>query len=216
MNKKGNMTDLANSNNSQVHEPLTKKAVFGGSVFPSITLTDYFITKENLTPGFEGTRQTLAAMAALVRGEYPPDFIGYQSESIRRAALHICQQSPGHNFQSEIESLFIYVRDSIAYRLDPINTERLQDAQQTLNTGAGDCDDKCILLASLLAALGHVPRFVAQSSDGLEFDHVYVQVLIGGQWLNLDPTADGKAGLPLAGPGWSNQAKSQWSYTIFF
>jgi transglutaminase-like putative cysteine protease len=144
------MTDTATSNNSPVHEPWLKKANNGGSVFPSITLTDYFITKENLTPGFAGTRQTLAAMAALVRGEYPPDFIGYQSEPIRRAALYICQQSPGHNFQSEIESLFVYVRDAITYRLDPVNTERLQDAQQTINTGAGDCDDKCILLASLL------------------------------------------------------------------
>ncbi len=210
------MTDLARRNNSPVHEPWLKKADNGGSVFPSIMLTDYFITKENLTPGFEGTRQTLAAMAALVRGEYPPDFVGYQSEPIRRAALRICQRVPGHNFQSEIESLFIFVRDEIEYRLDPVNTERLQDAQQTLNTGAGDCDDKCILLASLLAALGHVPRFIAQSSDGIEFDHVYVQVLNAGQWLNLDPTADGKTGLPLAGLGWSNSAKSQWSYTIFF
>lgn len=153
-------------------------------------------------------------MAAAVRGEIGPDYAGYLDERIRRAALSICSGIPGHHHHAELGALLAYCRDQIAYRLDPVETERLQDPLTTLELRSGDCDDKCTLLATLLAAIGHHPRFVAQF-NGSEFDHVYCETLLNGQWLALDPTADGQQGLQLAGVNWRNPAHSEWTYRIF-
>lgn len=122
----------------------------------------------------------------------------------------------GHDFRGEIASLFFFVRDRIAYRRDPVDTERVQDPCVTLDLKTGDCDDKCVLLAALLAAMGHTSRFCVQRHNGF-FDHVYVEVLFEqtSEWIALDPTADGLDGQPLANVGWRNLADEEWVYTIF-
>jgi len=170
--------------------------------------------REALPDGARGTARTLGVMAAAVRGEIAPNNAGYLDERIRRAALSICSIVRGHHHGSEIAALLAFCRDSIIYRLDPVQTERVQDPLTTLEVRSGDCDDKCVLLAALVAALGHLPRFVAQF-NGKEFDHVYCEVFHGGKWLALDPTADGNNGLALAGVGWRNPARSEWIYRIF-
>lgn len=170
--------------------------------------------REQLADGATGTAQTLAVMAAAVRGEIAPDYAGYLDERLRQAALSICSRVPGHQYLAELAALLAYCRDDIQYRLDPVNVERVQAPLQTIALASGDCDDKCTLLAALLAAIGHVPRFVAQH-NGLEFDHVYCEVLINGNWIALDPTADGRGGLPLADVGWRNLARGEWIYRIF-
>lgn len=172
------------------------------------------IQRERLADGAEGTRRTLATMAAAVRGEIAPDYAGYLDERIRRAALSICSGILGHHHHAELAALLAYCRDQIAYRLDPVETERVQDPMTTLELQSGDCDDKCTLLAALLAAIGHHPRFVAQF-NGSEFDHVYCEALVNGEWVALDPTADGQQGLHLAGVNWRNPAHSEWTYRIF-
>jgi transglutaminase-like putative cysteine protease len=98
-----------------------------------------------------------------------------------------------------------------------VDTERVQDAARTLESNSGDCDDKVVLLATLLAALGWLPRFVVQSQGGVDFDHVYLEVFDerSHEWLALDPTADGQAGLPRADVGWRNPAQYEERYTIF-
>jgi len=175
----------------------------------------YTVTYENLPQGIRGTHRTLAVMASAVRGELPPDYCGFRSESIRQSALSMCVGLQGHDSVGEIMALFFFVRDRIRYRYDPIDTERVQDAATTLALQSGDCDDKCVLLASLLASLGHWPQFVAQSQDGREFDHVYVEAWCNGEWLALDPTADGWHGMHLAQIDWRNPAKQEWIYKIF-
>lgn len=175
------------------------------------------ITIEALPPGAAGTWRTLAWMKAAVRGEVAPDYSGWRDEQIRRKAVAITGGMPGHDFDSEVRALLVFVRDHIRYRRDPINTERVQDAARTLELNSGDCDDKVVLLATLLATLGWLPRFVVQSQDGVEFDHVYLEVLDerNGAWLALDPTADGQAGLPTAEVGWRNPAQREETYLIF-
>lgn len=171
-------------------------------------------TTEPLADGQRGTERTLQVMAAAVRGELPPDHAGYLDERIRRAALSICSTVPAHDFRGELLALHRFVRDQIRYRLDPVNAERVQDPLTTLELASGDCDDKVVLLASLLAALGHLPRFVVQF-NGVEFDHVYCEAALNGAWIALDPTADGNGGLQLAGLDWRNPAQSEWIYRIF-
>lgn len=173
------------------------------------------ITYERLPDGIPGTIRTLAAMAAAVRGDVGPDHCGYRSEVVRRAAIRICMGIRGHDSQGELGALFDFVRDQIRYRADPWDTERVQDPCQTLLLASGDCDDKCVLLSALVASLGYLPRFVVQSQDGQFFDHVYVEVERSGQWIALDPTADGQSGLELASVGWRNPTGCEWIYQIF-
>ena len=173
------------------------------------------ITYERLPDGIPGTIRTLAAMAAAVRGDVGPDNCGYRAEAIRRAAIRICMGIQGHDSQGELGALFEFVRDQVRYRADPWDTERVQDPCQTLLLESGDCDDKCVLLAALVASLGYLPRFVVQSQDRKFFDHVYLEVERSGQWVALDPTADGQSGLELATVGWRNPTGCEWIYQIF-
>lgn len=174
-----------------------------------------FATKtEQHGGGFHGTAKTLGVMAAAVRGEISPDYCGYRAEGIRHAALSILRGIPGHRHLDELTALLSFVRDRVTYRLDPVDTERVQDACVTLQLQSGDCDDKTVLLATLLASIGHLPRFVAQH-NGQEFNHVYCEALLNGQWMALDPTADGQGGMALAGVNWRNPAQSEWIFNIF-
>jgi hypothetical protein len=44
---------------------------------------------------------------------------------------------------------------------------------------------------------------------------VYCEAELDGQWIALDPTADGRGGLQLAGLDWRNPAAGEWIYKIF-
>lgn len=197
------------------YNALRKKQLTAAFLRGDLVAEVRLITYERLPDGIPGTIRTLAAMAAAVRGDVRPDHCGYRSEVVRRAAIRICMGIRGHDSQGELAALFDFVRDQIRYRADPWDTERVQDPCQTLLLASGDCDDKCVLLSALVASLGYLPRFVVQSQDGQFFDHVYVEVERSGQWIALDPTADGQSGLALASPGWRNPTGCEWIYQIF-
>lgn len=143
-----------------------------------------------LSANSEGTYQTLEAMAECVRGECPPDFSGCHDEWIRQKAENIVRNVKGQDADGEIKALFDFVKDKITYRKHPINQQRLQDCRRTLEFRSGDCVSKSVCLATLLAALGYEPRFVAQCPDGDEYTHVYVEVLTNSGWFPLDPVAE--------------------------
>lgn len=92
------------------------------------------------------------------------------------------------DFAGEACRLCDFVRDEIRYVGDISGVETLHEANATLATGAGDCDDKAILLAAMLLAINHDVRFIAISLDGTEFCHVWVQDLIDGRWVDLETT----------------------------
>lgn len=169
---------------------------------------------EPLREGAEGTFQTLDAMAQAVRGEISPDHSGYQDLYNAQAAGAIARGSV-----SAPAALLRFVRDSILYVEHPWNMQVVKDCRRTLESGSGDCVSKSVCLATLLAACDITPRFVAQATDGQNFDHVYVQALLDGQWVSLDPTADGRDGRPLGDVGWSQtlpQGGIETTYIIFF
>lgn len=171
----------------------------------------YSITYSFLPDGAEGTFETLRAMAKCVRGEVAPHYYGAQSEELRQLAEAIVYGSMEQ--ADEVKALFLFCRDSIAYRQHPWNQQRVQDAARTILLKTGDCVSKSVLLATLLASLGHLPRFVAQSTGGCEYSHVYVETLMeSGTWLALDPVN------PAATPGWSQQLPDggfETTWTIF-
>ncbi len=163
----------------------------GGLAGSQVTSADPVVLQYFLEPGAEGTFQTLDAMASCVRGECPPDFSGFQDEWIRQSAENIVRGVPGQDVIGEIRALFNFVKNSITYRQHPVNQQRVQDCRRTLELGSGDCVSKSVCLATLLAALGYTPRFVAQCPDGENYTHVYVEVLLDpGRWLALDPVAE--------------------------
>jgi transglutaminase-like putative cysteine protease len=163
--------------------------VFAGSNFGSDFNHSFALL--SLDDGAEGTFQTLATMAACVCGKCPPDFSGYQDENNRQAAERIVRNVPSQDTAGEIRALFEFVKDRITYRKHPINQQRVQDCRRTLELRSGDCVSKSVCLATLLATLGYESRFIAQSPDGENFTHVYVEVLTdSGQWQALDPVAE--------------------------
>src|SRR5262245_21982003 len=127
------------------------------------------VTEVPLADGADGTFQSLDAMAAAVSGEIPPDYSGYRDQANREAAERIVSGVAGQDARGEIDACFRFVRDVLTYRNHPLNQQRVQDCQRTLQLGSGDCVSKSVCLATLLACLGYDVHFVAQCPDGLEY-----------------------------------------------
>ena len=66
--------------------------------------------------------------------------------------------------------------------------ETLHEAQQVLKQRSGDCDDKAILLASMLESIGIPTRFVAVGFRPNFFSHVFVEARPYGDWIALETT----------------------------
>lgn len=156
-----------------------------------------------LLDGTPGTNQTLDWMAWLVRRDS-------RDLQLRGVALDLVGNCGGHDFSCEIESLYNFVRDRITYRRDPVQVESVQDAKRTLFVfKAGDCDDLVVLLATLLATLGHRSRFVVLGRTREKYTHVYLEVLTQQGWMALDPTPE------QATAGWESKGAIRSTYEIF-
>lgn len=92
------------------------------------------------------------------------------------------------DFEGEARRIHAFVRDDIRYVRDTDGVELLHDPVTLLQTGAGDCDDKAILLASLLGSIGHPTRFIAVAFEPDVYSHVWVQDYLNGAWVDLEPT----------------------------
>lgn len=93
------------------------------------------------------------------------------------------------DFTGEARRCLEYVRDNIRYVRDIADVETLHDPVTLLKIGAGDCDDKAILLAALLLSIGHDRlRFIAMAQAPDQYGHVWLQDYIGGCWVDLEPT----------------------------
>lgn len=85
--------------------------------------------------------------------------------SARIFAHNITQHVEGKNWVGEIRAVFNWVRRNVRYRLDTNDIEVLQSPRVTVSLRAGDCDDQCILVATLLECLGHPCEFMAIGFD---------------------------------------------------
>lgn len=144
-----------------------------------------------IPPGSNGTRVTLAIMSKLT------------NEAKKRLAIRTLAQSLVRNnrqkdYAGEVRDLHRFVRDSLRYVRDVRGVETLQIPEKTLEFGGGDCDDKALLLASLLESVGHPTRFVAVGFAPDSYAHVYVETKIGEKWVPLETTEPWEAG---RGPG---------------
>lgn len=158
--------------------------------------------------GLDAVRKTLRLMVAITRK--------YRTDS---ACVNIARQvllaqgirDVRKEKPSCISFLHCWVRDSIVYCPDPQEVELLQTPPQTLTIGTGDCDDKAMLLATLLATCGFATRFKAVGGVGAEwsgnedddgggedpsYTHVFMEVRLGTRWLPCDTIVAGSL------PGW--------------
>lgn len=120
-------------------------------------------------------------MARLVR-------VGKKSFAVHNAAVQRTIHCTQKDWTCEAKALHQFVRDGIRYVQDPIDIERLQAPDKTLEISAGDCDDKSILLAALLESIGHPTRFVAIGFEPNVYSHVYVETRIGNEWIPMETT----------------------------
>lgn len=105
--------------------------------------------------------------------------------------MQLTNALPQKKWIAEISALHRFVRDQIRYVKDINGVETVHTADAVLRIGSGDCDDKSVLLASLLESIGHPTRFVAVGFQPDHYSHVFVQTRIGknpGKWLSLETT----------------------------
>lgn len=146
---------------------------------PSVQLSGRLVP---VPSGVAGITQTLREMRDIVRA--------YRTNlDVRQTAVNLLFLTPAKNELAEVESLFDYSRDNIRYVRDIHDVETIATPDKTILMGYGDCDDKTVLLASLFESVGYPTRFVvAGYSMPGELEHVYLQVLANGTWIDCDPT----------------------------
>lgn len=150
-------------------------------------------TEIQLLGGYQGNLQTLKIMADMVRGDRT------QKDLRNFVERHILNKIPGHHFTAEIKAIFDYCQQEIIYRKDPVKVERVADLWSCLyalnpDYPEGDCGIKSVALATMLALFGHNPAFaiIKQDANAINFNHVYCEVEIDGEWKPLDPTPEDK------------------------
>jgi len=140
--------------------------------------------------GSEGINATLKVMVSIVRGLGSINADPQQLAQLSALAMQIiagCPQSPPQN-ACRARALMAYVRDRLTYVSDPDNVETVRFPLQTLQLGAGDCDDKSLLLAALASSIGFKTRFAAWriGADPVP-THVSAQLLVSGMgWQNAE------------------------------
>lgn len=139
-------------------------------------------TLQAIANGATGIRQTLKIMSA-VTNKYKA------APAIRELALRLVSHLPQKGWKQEALAIHTFVRDHIRYVKDIRGVETIQTPIQTLRLRQGDCDDKSILSAALLEALGHPTKFVAVGFQGNgSYNHVFTQTKIGNNWITLETT----------------------------
>jgi transglutaminase-like putative cysteine protease len=138
-------------------------------------------TLMSISNGAEGIRETLKLMSGLVKK--------YKScQEVRELSTRLTRDLHQKDYLQEVKKLHAFVRDHIRYVKDIRGVETLQSPIQTLRIGAGDCDDKSTLVASLLESLGHPTRFLAVGFKKGVYSHVFVQTKLANNWLSIECT----------------------------
>lgn len=119
---------------------------------------------------------------------------------IRAAAIDILRAARvGNDDQSaQVAALARFVRGAVCYVCDPINAEFIQTPDLLLldiyrhGSTFGDCDDHCVLFASLCEAVGIPCAIVGVRGAGAAFpDHVIAIAQLDAGPLEFDLVAKG-------------------------
>jgi transglutaminase-like putative cysteine protease len=137
---------------------------------------------QGISDGASGTNKTLRLMRQLVQ-------VGKRTPVVIETARQLTANLPQKDYPGESHALFRFVRDRIRYVRDPNGVEALARPETTLQLGSGDCDDKVILLCSLLESIGHDTRLVAMKQDPRgPYCHVFAETKLGAGWCAMETT----------------------------
>lgn len=133
-----------------------------------------------IPPGRGGIKATLKIMVMIVRKTRA-------TPAIRTLAQQLVQGCVENDKRCEAATLQSFVQDNVRYIADVRDVETIQMPAQTLQLRSGDCDDKALLLATLLESIGFSTRFCAVGLSGGDYSHVLTQALIPGMgWVSLE------------------------------
>lgn len=138
-------------------------------------------TLQAIPDGKAGTVATLKIMKEVANA-------GKISLPIRNLAVNLINHLPQKDYFNEVKILHRFVRDQIRYVKDIRGVETVQTPDVTLSLRSGDCDDKSVLLAAMLEAIGHPTGFVAIGFKPDDFVHVYPITRIGTRWVSAEVT----------------------------
>ena len=165
----------------EIHRPTSESM----HVTP-VTLSSPPYLRGELPRGQAAARKTLRIMRHMVR-ECKTDL------GLRNLAMSLVRDLPQRDIAAQARVLHAWVRDRIRYIGDIDGVETLHTPRQIVVQGQGDCDDKSLLLATLLASIGQKTRFVALGY-GPAVSHVMVETRIGNNWVPLETTENVGAG----------------------
>ncbi|MES9855941.1 MAG: transglutaminase-like domain-containing protein [Sedimenticola sp.] len=131
--------------------------------------------------GPEGVYETLKIMKNITRQ-------GKKDIAIRTKAMNLTRGLGQKDFLGEIKNIHRFVRDNIRYIKDIRGVETIATPEITMRLGQGDCDDKSVLMASLLESIGHPTRFVAVGFSPRNYSHVFVETKLANRWVGLETT----------------------------
>lgn len=152
-------------------------------------------TLMKIPDGVEGIRATLKLMSAIVTRYKASKFSRELVVKILKdAGVRQYTADGKKNWIGQIRAIHNYVKNDIQYIKDVQGVETVQTPPQTYRLKHGDCDDKSVLAATLLMAIGHPARFVAVGFQPGIFCHVFPQTKIGGKWITLECTEPWKLG----------------------
>lgn len=145
-----------------------------------------------LPSGVEGVKATLRLMVNLVRAyKTDPAIVRFSRRVLLECGV------PEKNPMAEVTCLQHWVRDNVRYVRDVREVETLSTPVEILKERSGDCDDKSLLLATLLEAVGYKTRFGAIGVRGGGYSHVMTFVVLGrGAGVPLETI------VPYVEPGW--------------
>jgi transglutaminase-like putative cysteine protease len=144
--------------------------------------------------GEDGTVATLKVMKKLVLGPWGsrnPEVI-----ELTRMAVRDVSPGPEKDYRAMAQAIFDFVRENVAYRLDPSGLEYVYTPWYTLLvSGYEDCESQASAVAAMAMALGLRAGFRTVKGDKRrpdQWSHVYAVIGIPEKgktvWLTADTT----------------------------
>lgn len=143
---------------------------------------------------YRGAPQTVALLidAGVRSQEYYP---------LRVLVERVCHRVRSKDYLSECLALYHWFCANTRYMRDPLTVELVRTPEVVVDTlDAGqrpclDCDDAACFLLAMLLSSGAGARIVCVAFEDLfyrgerQYEHVFVQALVDGVWVTLDPVA---------------------------
>jgi hypothetical protein len=163
--------------------------------------------------GAKGAAVSLNEVARrILRGRNDPRVAGWAGRAlthkagckfIRTGKHDTCSCSGNLNpkgTQNQVQALLNAMRAQTYYTGDPVSTEKMNQAVQTLCLDehglcmpAGDCDDRCITLGSAAMSIGIPVKVIGQGFDSSKIPtHVIIAVqdTKDNRWIKVDPSSE--------------------------